>query len=530
MRRRVDRSGAKSYKPGVSERAPLTLVRGDGPLVLVAPHGGRRDAVRRPWASGHLRMNDLHTAALTAELAALIGAAALINETHDRNDVDLNRVSAAAERAPWFLERLAELLDGAVRRHGHATLLALHGWNVVQPVVDLGLGCTPGEDPFAVGRGAAVSPAFAADALPRLVDACRACGIAVTVGARYPARGRENLVQLFTPRYAEDGRPLVRALAALAPHVDAVQLELGISLRWPGAWRDRLIEACAATLPALAAGASPARTPARAPVGGDPARLVARRLEFASPALSGLVGLDAGRTGRLLLFPADGGLVLFTGERLGLEPPGVAGGLHVQATEDGGLDLRYDGPLLRFPDTTPFLDLETGLARAELIEGEIALRFSPGHADGGAAEFGAVSGSVSLDGAHQAVAARGFGETGNPGGPWPRLRAALDLGGGAHLALTLALPAGEASGFLCRDRRHVPVTAARVALGPAAAPLADIALDLELGDGGRLRVGAHALHSLPVIRNAGHAPVRIEFAACFLDGVGPAGWVELGGV
>src|SRR5438132_9240877 len=215
-------------------------------------------------------MNDLHTASLTAELAALLGGPALINEAHDRNDVDLNRVSEAHQRAPWFLERLADLVDAAVRRHGRATLLALHGWNVVQPVVDLGLGCTPGENPFAVGRAAAVSPAFAARALPRLVEACHARGIAATVGARYPARHRENLLQLFTPRYAEDSRPLVRALAARAALVDAVQLELGIALRWPGAWRSRFLDACAAALPAPAAAPEPAsvppeRTPAAEP-------------------------------------------------------------------------------------------------------------------------------------------------------------------------------------------------------------------------------------------------------------------------
>src|SRR3989442_5085313 len=263
IRRRVDPLRAKSYKPDVPTSACLTVLPGDGPLVVVAPHGGRRDAERRPWAGGHLRMNDLHTASLTAELAALLGGPALINEAHDRNDVDLNRVSEAHQRAPWFLERLADLVDAAVRRHGRATLLALHGWNVVQPVVDLGLGCTPGEDPFAVGRAAAVSPAFAARALPRLVEACRARGIAATVGARYPARHRENLVQLFTPRYAEDGRPLVRALAALAPLVDAVQLELGIALRWPGPWRGRPVARRKDALPRLPAPSGPPRsTPA----------------------------------------------------------------------------------------------------------------------------------------------------------------------------------------------------------------------------------------------------------------------------
>src|SRR2546428_11906927 len=121
-------------------------------------------------------MNALHTASFTAELAALFGAGALINEAHDRNEVDLNRVSEAHQRAPWFLERLADLLDTAVRRHGRATLLALHGWNAVQPVVDLGLGCTPCQNPFAAGRAPAVTPAFAASALPRPAPAGRPPG------------------------------------------------------------------------------------------------------------------------------------------------------------------------------------------------------------------------------------------------------------------------------------------------------------------------------------------------------------------
>jgi len=513
----------------VPTSARLTVVPGDGPLVLVAPHGGRRDAERRPWAGGHLRMNDLHTASFTAELAALLGAGALINEAHDRNEVDLNRVSEAHQRAPWFLERLADLLDTAVRRHGRATLLALHGWNVVQPVVDLGLGCTPGENPFVVGRAAAVSPAFAASALPRLVEACRAHGIAATVGARYPARHRENLIQLFTRRYAEDGRPQVRALAALAPLVDAVQLELGIALRWPGTWRARLVAACVEALPALLAAPHPAGAPPSGTGAAEAAPPVPRRLEFAGAALSGLVGLDASRTGRLLLFPEGGGLVLFTGERLGHAP----GGLRVQPSASGGLALRYDGPLLRFPDTTPFLDLETGLARAELLEGEIALRFAPAHAPDGTAEFGTVTGSVALGGVRHPVTARGFAEDGAPAGPWPRLRAALDLGDGASLALTLGLRGGEASGFLCRDGRHVAVAAAHAALGPADAPLARVGLELELADGRRLRIAARALHCLPVIRARGRAPVRVEFAACCLESApaaDPAGWLEVGGL
>ena len=499
---------------------PFLMTTGTAPLVLVAPHGGRRDAARRPWGSAPLKVNDLHTAALTAELAARTGAAALINEAQDRNDVDLNRVSDANQHAPGFLERLAELVDGAVRRHGHATLLALHGWNVVQPVVDLGLGCLPGGSQ----RSAAVSPAFAARALPCLLEQYAARGIAATVGARYPARHRENLLQLFTPRYAEDSRPLVRALAARAALVDAVQLELGIALRWPGAWRSRFLDACAAALPALAAAPEPASAPPERTPAAEPPPPVPRRLEFAGAELSGLLGLDAGRTGRLLLFPNDGGLVLFTGERLGLEPPGASGRLSLEPSAGGDLAVRYEGPLLRFPDTTPFLDLETGLARAHLVEGEVDLRFTAAHAQQGGGEFGAVTGSVALDGVRQSVVAHAFAEEGAPAGPWPRLRAALDLGDGGSLALTLGLPGGQASGFVCRDGRHVAVAAARATFGPADAPLAHVTLDVDLADAGRLRVVARALHSLPVIRAGGRAPVRIEFAVC------PAGWLEVGGL
>ena len=116
------------------------LIAGTTPLVLVAPHGGRRDVARRPWGTAPLKVNDLHTAALTAELARVTGASAIINTAADRNDVDLNRVSAAHDRAPWFLERLADVLAATLGRHGRATLLTVHGWNVVQPAVDLGLG------------------------------------------------------------------------------------------------------------------------------------------------------------------------------------------------------------------------------------------------------------------------------------------------------------------------------------------------------------------------------------------------------
>jgi hypothetical protein len=377
-----------------------------------------------------------------------------------------------------------------------------------------------------------VTPGFAASALFRLVDACLRRGIGATIGARYPARHRENLIQLFTPRYRDDPRALVRSLAAAAPRVDAVQLELGIPLRWAGSWRDRLLDAIRDALPALTARA-PERTPPPydAPV---PEPSVPRRLEFTGPRLCGLVGLDASRGGRLLLFPPDGGLVLFTGERLGLEPSGTGGILELRPGADGALAVRFRGPLLRFPDSTPFLDLEAGLARARLVEAEVALDFLPHHPNRARADFGVVSGAVTLDGTHHAIAAAGFLEEGTASDPWPRLRAALGLGDGASVAVTVGLDGAGATGFLCRDGRHVTIVAARARLGPPDAPFERMTLDLELTDGARLSFAARAIHRLPVIRARGGAPIRLEFAACGIDGGPapscPAGWFEVGGL
>src|SRR5262249_18484715 len=157
---------------------------------------------------------------LTEELAAATGAAALINDELDRNDTDLNRLGAAHERAPEFLHRLGDPPSPAPARHGRAPRPTVHGWNAFQPPGDPGFGCAAGTP---VGPAAAVSPGFAATALPALVRACGAHGIAATVGARYPARGRENLIQLFTPRYRDDPRALVRHLAALGARTNAMQ-------------------------------------------------------------------------------------------------------------------------------------------------------------------------------------------------------------------------------------------------------------------------------------------------------------------
>src|SRR5205807_2418293 len=54
--------------------------------------------------------------------------------------LDLNRLSQVSANAPWFLEMILERLTAIVARNRHATILVVHGWNIIQPRVDLGLG------------------------------------------------------------------------------------------------------------------------------------------------------------------------------------------------------------------------------------------------------------------------------------------------------------------------------------------------------------------------------------------------------
>src|SRR5262245_8952960 len=229
----------------------MTYCEDEVPILLVAPHGGRRPADAPIRDS--IKVNDLYTADLTALLAARTGSYALINRAGDRNEVDLNRISQVRARAPWFLDALVELLSALVARHGAVRVFFIHGWNVVQPVCDLGAGLKQ--------RGGRVAPAsklaaptvsapFFTDAILPFRAAALAQGVDVALGRRYPAADKDNLLQVFSPRFAEDASPAVRSLAALATRqeIDAVQLELGVGLRWPGPGRDRFVEIFCRTL------------------------------------------------------------------------------------------------------------------------------------------------------------------------------------------------------------------------------------------------------------------------------------------
>lgn len=224
----------------------LHHVAGEAPLLLVAPHGGRRPAASELEPAASRKVNDLHTAELTLELAARLRAGAIVNRGVDRNTIDLNRVSHVRKGAPWLLDLLLRSVREQLGRTDCATLLFVHGWNAIQPSCDLGIGARIGPEGFlAVRQGVPTIPWRRLPRLVRFADVCRRGGIEVTVGDRYPAANRENVLQLFTRRFADDPDPRIRALAALgdAGKIFAVQIELAVPLRWPGPLRTRTLDA-----------------------------------------------------------------------------------------------------------------------------------------------------------------------------------------------------------------------------------------------------------------------------------------------
>ena len=77
------------------------------------------------------------------------------------------------------------------------------------------------------------------------MQALAAKDIGSSIGHHYPASGRNNATQLFSGRYVDHQHADVARLASLAHAgaADAVQLELGIPLRWPGPRRKVFLDA-----------------------------------------------------------------------------------------------------------------------------------------------------------------------------------------------------------------------------------------------------------------------------------------------
>ena len=187
----------------VASESWLEVIDSDSPLLLIAPHGGRAEPRTRSMLNP--KVNDLHTAEITRGLAARLGASALINVAMDRNRIDCNRLSQIIERAPWLLELIAERVDAIVARHGRVTVLLIHGWNIIEPRLDFGLGLRTSGGELRPPGSACVSACdeFINGPLAGLAERLRRHGIKPTYGMRYPGGGLQNLLQAFTARHRQ---------------------------------------------------------------------------------------------------------------------------------------------------------------------------------------------------------------------------------------------------------------------------------------------------------------------------------------
>jgi hypothetical protein len=361
-------------------------------------------------------MNDLHTAQLALDIAGRLDARALVNEGCDRNDIDLNRIRQLVAKAPFFLDRLRASVDEAVAAGHRPLVLLVHGWNMAVPWCDVGVGIRErggqlyGRFPT-IGRDRYAS--FVQPLTDRLFDA----GLGASIGLRYPAAGGDNATQLFSGRHSDHEHADVAALAALGANesVDAVQLELGIPLRWPGWRREAFIDALVAAVnDEVEAGggeALPSQDIAQdlgQNLGQDREQDRARRWALLPKPPRPEIEPDAGcsiqsaladgagvfmgaeptgpatMAARVCVALADGSMLLFVGEgpwdgRAGRYS--VAGfdwqaSGNVEAAAPGRVEVRLKGPLVHYRSHEAFVDLEKGLSNSSVAEADICLEYT----------------------------------------------------------------------------------------------------------------------------------------------------------
>lgn len=400
---------------------------GHSAVLVIAPHGGRREPLPPPGrpAPGarpgprERKVNDLHTADLAEELADALDASLIVNPAIDRNQLDLNRISQVAARAPWFLALIETLLENILARHACAEVLFVHGWNVVQPKCDIGVGHTLVDALAAHTHAEAltISPGYAEHRLGRLRALCATEGIATAFGERYAARHPNNLLQLFRP--TATGTAAAPRLAAWVAtrRVEAVQLELGVPVRWPGTYRHGFLRAAAAafnggTLPAAVACTQDASPTLLVPPAS--LQLYDPHTEVGLTARVDAAGPD-GMSGRVLLFLGSERLALFLGEdtRTGWSR---GYGPHFTPAQNG-FRMRFTGVALATDDGRLYVDLEQAFAASRLCAITVDLRFQHGLS----ADYGSACGWVEVDGERRHVTAPAFSRHGvlqRSGGPW----------------------------------------------------------------------------------------------------------------
>lgn len=412
------------YTWRVDSTWPKWCTRADGPghVLVVAPHGGISASDLLTADAAGRRGNDLHTASLARQLAAKLDGSLLVNDSVDRNELDLNRVRDVVDRAPWFLAEIERQVERILSSHERALVLFVHGWHVEQARCDLGVGAALESALDAEGRDGVLTARaeFVKGRLERFRRALEDCGVIATYGERWPAAHKNNVMRLF--RRKPDGRGLSPRLATWAREgrVDAVQLELGSPLRWPGVLRDRLIACVEGTFGgrgAAVVGTAPTRE-APGPHEAIYDRPTARMLQAFDPASGedglGLIvgamhlpGKDVGA--RLQLFPGGQRMGIFVGHGRCGPALGVPD-LHFHETADG-FDVRFDGRVLEVADAAAYFENEATRVDARLREVKIGLSFQ--ETSGG---VGAVHGEVELDGRPFSLSTTAFADGRPPAG------------------------------------------------------------------------------------------------------------------
>jgi hypothetical protein len=504
--------------------------------LLVAPHGGRRSRASALDVDDPRKVNDLYTAELTLELAQRLQAAAIVNRGQDRNHLDLNRVSEVRARAPWLIDLLLDDVRRQIAAAGQATVLFIHGWNAIQPACDIGIGARVVAGALSpVRQGAPTIPPSFLPRLGRFAAACRTGSIDVTVGDRYPAAGRENVLQMLSARYADDPSPAIRELARLGAggKIAAVQLELAIPLRWPGALRERLLDAVEALVDEGDGGADDAAIVALAGLeapssAATPIEGLSLEFHDGAAGIGGFVATERAATGRrhgrFLLCVGARRLTLFTGEDSSEKITVAAmrcAGLSWTRREAGEIHLAFDGPCLVFPRTDPFLDLENGLADAELSRLEVSLTWRPVALG---ARLGRIGGSVRYDGASATVsapAALGRGRVAEAQ-PWRERRTLhVPLGGHTFLSIASRVDRDErVEGEVVCGAAVEPLLSGRVSVRNCADGLTPEAWRIEaVSRSGTRRVFGQVTHAIPVVRPTPSGAVLTHFGlARFADG------------
>lgn len=495
----------------------LMRIDGETPVLFVAPHGGRRPSSSETDAQATRKVNDLHTAEITLELARALRGAAVVNPSEDRNRLDLNRVSHVRARAPWFLELLLRAVRAQIAVAGEATVLFIHGWNAIQPSCDVGIGARIAREAFVpVKQGVPTVPLRFLPRLAGFAEAARRGGIEVTLGHRYPGAGRDNVLQIFTSRFAGDEDPRIAELARLggAGKISAVQLELAVPLRWAGPLRERAIAAIRhLVVPEL--GAAACLDVLEAPrLVALPADHLAVEFHDGNAGVGGFAAAErspSGRCqGRLLLCLGARRLGLFTGEDPGRSSGGL-GCMGLEWTRDGEDEARlaYQGPCLTFPRTDPFLDLEAGLAEAEIadLDADLVWRSMAPHAGLTAshARLGRIEGRIRLDHWAAAISAPAALQDGvaPPATSWRERRALrIPLGADTFLSISSRLADEEiVEGQIVRAGRLEPVLSGRVSVRNSANGQAPMAWHVEaVSRSGTLRVFGRVTHAIPVVR------------------------------